>query len=175
MSQGVILKEIHNPLCGMDGLGNLVLNTVGMLAEQVKAGNIPTVVGKGIPTAIGISNGVGAASNIANVTFQMQDCYNNPVAGVFEFDILLSDSAAGLGLTATTASGGVAAASGGGAVLGALTTSKALRVQTNANGQFVLAITDTAKTGFYPVAQFGNQGANPAIVGAQLTSASYHP
>ena len=172
MSAAVNLVELHSPLLGIDGLGNLNLGTVGKLAEQVAKSNLPQVIGPKLPTAVGITNGVGASANIANVTFQLQDALGAAVAGVFEFDIMLSDAATGLGLTATTASGGIAAASSGGTVLGVLTTSKAVRVQTNASGAFILAITDTAKTGFYPVAYVGAY--LQATVGAQLTTASYH-
>lgn len=172
MPAGTEFIDLHSTMFSIDGVGNLLLNTVGKLAEQVAKGNIPTVVGKGIPSQIGITNGVGASANIANVTFQVQDVYGTAIAGNFEFGIILSDAATGLGLTATTASGGVAAASSGGVILGALTASKAIAAQTNASGAFVLAITDTAKTGFYPAAYFGVY--NNATVGAQLTSASYH-
>ena len=173
MPAGINLAEIHSPHIGIDGLGNINLGTAsGSMAEQVQKGNLPQIVGKNIPSAVAISNAVGASSNIANVTFQLQDVKGNNVAGNFEFDILLSDAATGLGLTATTASGGFAAASSGGTIIGTLTTSKAIRVQTNSSGAFILAITDTAKTGFYPVAYYSPYG--QATVGTQLTTASYH-
>ena len=66
---------------------------------------------------------------------------------------------------------GVAALAASGTILGVLTTSKAVRVVTNAAGLFVLVITDTAKTAFYPVASF--LPGVPVQVGAQLTAASY--
>ena len=169
MSAGKTLVEIHRPLCGIDGLGNFNLNTVGKLNEQVQAGNIPIFGGKGIPTNVTITNAQGATSNICNVTFQVTDTSGNAVAGFFSLDVWLSDAATGGGLTATTASGGIAAAASGGAVFGVETTSKAVFVQTNSSGAFVLAITDTAKTGFYPVACINVV----PTVGAQLTSASY--
>ena len=172
MPAGYILTELHGLEIGIDGLGNLVLNTTGKLAEQVQKGNVPQLVGKSLPTTIAISNAPGASSNIANVTFQVSDALGNAFSGVFQFDLMLSDAATGLGLTATTASGGIAAAASGGTVIGVLTTSKAVKIQTNASGAFILAITDTSKTGFYPVAFFGAY--NAAIVGAQLTTASYH-
>ena len=64
------------------------------------------------------------------------------------FDLFLSDSAAGAGLTAVTASGAVANDGASGADIGTLTTKKALRVQANASGVYALSITDTAKTAF---------------------------
>jgi hypothetical protein len=171
MAEGTILIDIHSRLIGLDAQGNIVLLTSGLVAEDAKRVGPPHITGKGIPTTFAISNGVGASSNISNVTFQMADCTGASVAGIFNFDLWLSDAATGIGLTATTASGGVAAATGGGTVIGVGTTSKMVRAQTNASGAFVLAITDTAKTAFYPCASFANL---VAVVGAQLATASYH-
>ena len=100
------------------------------------------------------------------------DIYGNPILVIFEIAIYLSDAFTGIGLTATTASGGIAALASTGTILGVLTTSKAIRATTNAAGLFTLVITDTAKTGFYPVA--GLLPGMPIQVGAQLTTASYH-
>ena len=171
MSAGIILTELHGIELGIDGQGNLCLNTKGKTAENVQLGNTPGLVGKGIPTSVVVTNAIGASSNICNVTLQVSDVLGNAVSGVFDMDILLSDAATGVGLTATTASGGIAAVSGSGSIIGTFTASKAARIQTNASGVFTLAITDTAKTGFYPVAQFANYS---AFVGAQRTTASYH-
>lgn len=168
MPAGVSLVEIHNRLLFIDGLGNLVLNTKGNLAEQIAAGNIPTLVIPGSGTSVHISAAAGAA-NISDVTFQVQDGAGNNITGVFNFEVYLSDAATGAGLTATTASGTVTAASGGGVVRSTLTAKKDLLVQTNASGVFVLEITDTAKTHFYPVASM-----NGAVtVGTQLTTPNY--
>lgn len=162
--EGAVVASLEGRLLGLDAAGNVVLNTSGNVAGKPARG-VPGVVGLGIPYNAAISNAKGAA-NVSNVSFQVQDCYGNPIAGIFEFDVYLSDSSVGAGLTATTASGGVAAAAG--AILGALTTSKAVRAQTNAAGLFTLAITDTAKTGFFPCAYV--LPGFPAQVGAQLTS-----
>lgn len=171
-AEGTVLASIEGRAFGIDAAGNLVLNTELTQTKAPSRGGVPAILGTGIPFNVGITNGVGASANIANVTMQVQDCYGNAIAGVFEFDLYLSDAATGVGLTATTASGGIAAATSGGTVLGALTTSKAVRVTTNAAGQFVLAITDTAKTAFFPVA--GLIPGLPVQIGAQLTTASYH-
>jgi hypothetical protein len=171
MSLGVILIELHNKLIGLDGQGNLVLNTKGQLAESVQLGNTPGLVGPGIGNNYAITNGPGASANICNVLFQLTDSLGNPLSRVANFEIMLSDSATGAGLTATTPSGGVAAVAGEGVILSSLVASKLLAVQTNAAGLFGLAITDTAKTPFFPVAL--RLTAAPAV-GAQLTTASYH-
>lgn len=154
----------------IDCVGNLVLSTVGKLSGQVALGNAPGFVVAGSASSLLITNGAGASSNICNVSFQVTDYLGNAVAGVFLLDIYLSDAATGIGLTATTASGGIAAVSADGTILDVLVASKFVRAQTNAAGLFVLAITDTAKTGFYPVAARGSA----VTVGAQLTTASYH-
>lgn len=94
----------------------------------------------------------GATSNITLITItpcdkdgsQISHSDSKPVS----YLVYLSDSASGLGITATTASGAVAAGSKG-AVLATETASKALRVISDANGEFQLSITDTAKTLFY--------------------------
>lgn len=91
-------------------------------------------------------------TNATKVTFQLVDHENNAVAAVRTFLITLSDDATnGAGLTATTASGAVAAGASG-ADIGALTSKKALVVQTDATGKYILSITDTAKTAFTVVA-----------------------
>jgi hypothetical protein len=168
MAVGVILTELHRPLCGIDDQGNLVLGGSGN-TDVTNTQGAPSIVGKNIPYNFAISYAPGGA-NIANVTFQLQDALGNNVARIINFDVWLSDAATGIGLTATTASGGFAAASGGGTIIGTGTTSKMCRAQTNAAGAFILAITDTANTGFFPCAQIGDR---PAQVGAKLVAANY--
>ena len=75
----------------------------------------------------------------------------------------------GAGLTATTASGTVQAGASG-TDLGTLTAKKALACRTTAAGLYILAITDTAKTGFYPVVTIPGR---KLIVGAQLVTGNY--
>ena len=170
-AEGTILQEIDGRRLGMDAAGNVVNN--GFLTEPAKPsrGSVPAIVGSNIPFNCAISNAKNGTSNLSNVSFQVQDVYGNAIAGVFELDIYLSDSSVGAGITATTPSGGIAALASSGTILGVLTTSKCVRVITNAAGLFVLVITDTAKTAFYPVASMLN--GMPAQVGAQLSSASY--
>ncbi len=170
MSAGKKLIEIHSPLLALDDLGNLNLDTVGKLMGQVASGNIPQFGGKGIPTGVTITNAAGGTQYYCDVTFQVTDLAGVAVAGIFEIDVWLSDAATGAGLTATTASGGITAETSDGAILGVMTASKAVTAQTNASGIFVLRIVDSAKTAFYPCACVSVQ----TIVGAQLTTASYH-
>lgn len=125
-------------------------------------------VGAGIATTATIV-AVASTANVSLVTFTLKDFEGNTVAEVRMLDIWLSDAATGAGLTATTASGAVAAAAASGADIGTLTTKKALRVQTLATGLYTLSITDTAKTGFFPCAQL----ASGTVVGAQMVTASY--
>jgi hypothetical protein len=170
MGIGTILVDLHSRLFGLDDLGNAVLKTKGQAASWKSTSPMPDYIGDGIATSVAISNAKGASANITNVTFQVTDYAGVPVAGVFDLDIILSDASTGAGLTATTASGGIAALASSGVVLSAMVASKAIRVQTLATGAFVLAITDTAKTLFYPVASLGGRA---SIVGGQLTTASY--
>jgi hypothetical protein len=109
-------------------------------------------------------------TNVTKVAVQVVDHDDAPVAGVFHFDLFLSDAADGGGLTATTASGAVNVKSGaGGTDLAVLTAKKALRVQTDNTGKYVLNITDTAKTAFKVAAFFDGK----TIVGTTLASAHY--
>ena len=73
---------------------------------------------------------------------------NGKAMGKTPFDVFLSDSTVGAGLTATTASGAVAAGASG-TDMGDLTSKKYKRVQSSAPGIYILSITDTGKTAFY--------------------------
>ena len=111
------------------------------------------------------------STNVALVTVQLLDYEGRAVAGVYNMDLWLSDDAtAGAGLTATTASGTVVASTAG-ADLGDLTAKKMKRVQTDTTGKYILAITDTAKTGFVPCIACPTDGAT--IVGGALVTGSY--
>lgn len=95
----------------------------------------------GIPTAFVLTPAAGGA-NVCEVTIDSNVTRPVPLL------VWLSDSATGEGLTGTAASGTVQAKAANGTVLGALTAKKCLVVQTKADGNFVLEITDTAKTAF---------------------------
>lgn len=123
-----------------------------------------------MPANITFAAAAGGA-NVCEVTCTVKDAAGATIAGVFNFDIWLSDVSSGAGLTGTTASGTVTAKAASGAVIGTYTAKKALRVQTLATGIFILEITDTAKTGFYVAAQVPSTGAT--VVSAQLTSGNY--
>ena len=122
------------------------------------------------PAQVTITNAAGTpASNICNVTFQVADGDGNNLTSPTLVVVCLSDASTGIGLTATTASGGIAAGSSG-TVIGVLTSAKAVLMMTDATGKAILAITDSAKTGFYPV---GTVPGFKTTVGGQLITASY--
>lgn len=164
------LKEIESNMLYIDDDGNLVLNTLGQTAGSIaNAGNpAPTFLSTGVATRVSISAAAGAA-NICDVTIRMKDGAGNNVSGVFNFEVYLSDASTGAGLTTTTASGTVTAAAASGIVRSILTAKKDILVQSTSAGLFVLEITDTAKTGFYPVVSIGGK----VIVGAQLITGNY--
>lgn len=165
---GTILTELHGNRVGLDELGNLVLNP-----ESFGSAPAPgRLVGKGIVAAAVISYAKGAA-NVSNVSIQLTDVYGAAIASVRALVFWLSDAATGIGLTATTASGGIAAVAASGTILGVLTTSKALECLTNAAGLLAIAITDTAKTGFYPAVNIGAASGAGVTVGAQMAAANY--
>ncbi len=116
---------------------------------------------------------ISAAAGTTNqtlVTFQFKDGAGNNLAACVPIDIWLSDAATGIGLTATTASGAVGAGASG-TDFGALTAKKAIRSLTDATGKYILAITDTLKTGFFPCCSI--PGTGQIAVGAQLQTANY--
>ena len=98
------------------------------------------------PAYVTASAAAGAA-NITNVTITVKDLLGRALAKPKTLLVYLSDSATGVGLTATTASGTVVAGASG-ADLGDLTAKKAKMVQTTAAGVYILQITDTGKTAF---------------------------
>jgi hypothetical protein len=116
-----------------------------------------------------ITNAANGA-NVSNVTFQVKDGGGSNLAVVVPIDVWLSDAATGIGLTATTATGAVGAGSSG-TDLGVLTTKKANRSLTDATGKYILSITDTNKTTFFPCCTIAGTG--QISVGAQLTAGSY--
>jgi hypothetical protein len=120
--------------------------------------------------SVGFTPAAGAA-NVCEVTLQVKKADGTAATGPFNLDVWLSDAATGVGLTATTASGAVAAKASSGTDLGTLTTKKALRVQTLANGSYILSITDTSKTGFYVCAAV--PGTGKPSVSSQLVTGNY--
>lgn len=110
-------------------------------------------------------------TNETRITIQAVDAAGTNLTGAYNFNVMLSDAATGVGLTATTASGAVTTHTGGGTVIGTDTAKKALHVQTNASGNAIITITDTAKTGFYVVAVRPVDG--KAVVSRQLVTADY--
>jgi hypothetical protein len=96
---------------------------------------------------------------------------NGKGVGPTVLDIWLSDSATGVGLTATTASGAVAGKTNGttGTDLVVHVAKKGLCIQTLGNGTYQLSITDTAKTAFKVCYQLDGVSA----VVTTLATASY--
>ncbi len=117
----------------------------------------------GQPAQIVFTKAAGA-SNICEVKAQVKDAQGNAIAGVFNFDLWLADTASGAGLTGTSASGTVAAKASCGVDLSTYTAKKALRVQTLADGSYTLSITDTAKTPFYVCVQAPGAGTMAATL-----------
>ena len=121
------------------------------------------------PVSFTFAAAAGAA-NITEVTITAKDADSNTVAAPLLCTVWLSDAATGVGLTATAASGTVAAKSASGADFGVLTAKKATVVQTLASGIYILEITDTAKTTFYVCAQAPTGAIS---ISAQLATGDY--
>jgi predicted RecA/RadA family phage recombinase len=111
-----------------------------------------------------------SSSNICLVTVQVKNAAGVAVAGVFNFDLWLSDAITGAGLTGTTASGNVVAGAAG-VDLSTYTSKKALRIQTDATGKYILSITDTSKTAFYVCGS--TPGSGVTGISAALLTANY--
>jgi hypothetical protein len=125
----------------------------------------------GQPTNFSFTAASGAA-NVCNVTVQMLDFFGNKVTDSRVVEFYLSDSAQGDGLTAVTASGTVTTTGNSSGVdLTDGLAKKFKNIFTDANGQFIVSITDTAKTGFFPCAV--SPVDSQPIVGAQLITANY--
>lgn len=151
------------PLVGTAAAGALSAATTG----AVKLG--PVAVSAG-PASFDFAAAAGGA-NVAEVTISPLDSGGDPLTGVRNLEVWLSDAATGIGLTGTTASGTVTAKSGEGTVFVTHTAKKHLTVQTKAAGTFVLEITDTAKTGYYVCVRDPATGA--VHVSAQLVTGKY--
>ena len=95
-----------------------------------------------IPTGVSFTFAQSATQYGTTCEIAVVDGNGNNIAGVFNLDVLLTDSATGVGVTATDPNGTVAAKAASGVVLGTLTAKKVLRVQTLATGKFTLEILD---------------------------------
>jgi hypothetical protein len=137
--------------------GKLVLESGAILSNQ----------GANSAASVTFTPATGT-TNQTLVSIQVNDAAGAAITTPVLLTVWLSDAASGAGLTATTASGAVAAGASG-ADFGTLTSKKALVSQTTATGLYILAITDTSKTGFYPAVEIGGK----AFVGAQLLTANY--
>lgn len=123
----------------------------------------------GQPASVSISAAAGG-SNVCEVTFTVKDVNGVAMTVPTLLTVFLSDAATGVGLTGTSASGTVQAKSASGADWSVLSAKKAIRVQTLANGTYVLEITDTAKTAFYPCCYIDGKA---PTVGTVLATGNY--
>lgn len=147
--------------------------------EQPAGGSTDNVLNLGGTVNVAGSATVGSATftftagaaNVAEVAIALVDGGDSAVASGQPFTVWLSDSAAGVGLTATSASGTVTAKAASGEVFGTLTAKKALVVQPLATGIFTLEITDTAKTTFYVAVQ--NPATGQVIVSRIMATGDY--
>ena len=122
-----------------------------------------------LPSSFGFSIAPGSA-NVCEVTITAKDSTGVTIPAARNFMWWLSDASTGLGLTATAASGAVAARASSGTDLTALTAKKNTVAQTKSDGSYILSITDTAKSGFY-VAVAGFNGV--PVVSRQLVTGDY--
>ena len=107
------------------------------------------------------------AVNVANIAVQLKHGSKN-TSGVHIVGVHLTDDPTTKAVTATAASGTVTTSTG--SVAATVETKKQLAVACTNTGAFSIAITDTAKTGFYLVVTLGN---GEQAVSPQLTTADY--
>lgn len=134
------------------------------------AENTPFFDQKDVPVRASFSIAPGA-TDVAEVTVTFDGGNGVAAAGAYNFNLTLSDNADGTGLTATTASGGIAPKAASGEQLQEIEAAKALLVQSLADGTFVLDITDSANTGFYVAVQ--NPFTGRLDVSEQLQASDY--
>jgi hypothetical protein len=110
-------------------------------------------------------------ANATLVTIKIRNANGAPVQQPTNFDLYLSDSAKGYGLTAATASGAVQGKNNGvtGTDLSTYVAKKALYVQSILGSTYQLSITDTAKTAFKVCVGLDDM----TFVVAPLSAASY--
>ena len=134
------------------------------VSDNLKMGGVE------VPAACSFSY-ASAAANVSEVTVTVLGADGLILAGVWTLVLHLSDAATGVGLTGTAASGTVNAKAASGTDHAALTAKKSLLVQTLAAGTYILEITDSSKTGYYPSASVTGSGA--LSIGAQMVSGDY--
>lgn len=103
------------------------------------------LLGPNAPDTVEFSYTPGA-SGVAQVQMKLKHGKQD-ISGIHPVSVHLSDSENGNGVTATTPSGTVSATTG--AVAQAVVAKKELLCAPTVAGDLTLAITDTAKTGFY--------------------------
>jgi len=133
-----------------------MLNGAAVITEEVlDVGSLLSHYGQ--ESYGGIVEPAGATFTIAqdaaagcDVTIQLTDGAGNALANVpADLDVILSDSAVGVGITATAPSVSTTLKAGQGTLLQTYSANKAFYVQTNASGQITLVINDAAHTGYY--------------------------
>lgn len=111
--------------------------------ETFQAANL-VVNGKQVPATFSIALAASATTDGMDITVTAKDADGNTLAGVWVFDMWMSEADTGAGLTGDTYSGDLTAASGGGVILEAMTAKKAWRVQTAATGIFKAVLVASA-------------------------------
>ncbi len=124
-----------------------------------------------LPATFTFTPSAAGGTNICDVSIQAVDVNGDPLTGVFNYNLWLSDASSGLGHTASAASGTVTNKSACGLVVDIQVAKKAMQVQTLADGSFVLEITASGKTHYYVCVQ--NPANGRTIVGAQLQTSDY--
>ena len=150
----------------------MALNNVDNGFEQTTTGgdNALFLDGALVSTKINYAISPGA-SDIVEIAITMQDGHGTAIAEPFLINVWLSDDAAGVDITGTTASGTVQPKTSSGVIFQTITAKKVLSVQALATGIFTLEITDTNTTGFFIVTQIPTSGA--VSVSRQLIAGDY--
>lgn len=98
--------------------------------------------GNEIPLSFTIALAASATTDGMDITVTAKDRNGNTLARAFAFHMFMSESAAGLGLTADTYSGDLTSTTG--TTLGTLTSKKAWLLQTHTTGIWVGTLVDSA-------------------------------
>lgn len=126
--------------------------------------------GKAVPATYLITLTASATSNAMNISIKPVAVNGTtPLTGINVFDIYMSGVNSGMGITSTAYSGDLTLVTGGGAILGTLVAKKSWRVATNATGEFVGILTDTAKPATEYVCVIHPLNGQPVVSGASGT------
>lgn len=141
----LVVGELNTIGCATVGTTLAVATNLSVGGNCVVTGNF-AASGRAVPATYLITLTASATSNAMNISIKPVAINGTTaLSGINTFDIYMSEVNSGMGITADAYSGDLTLVTGGGAILGSLVAKKMWRVATNASGEFIGILTDTAK------------------------------